>query len=96
MTLFVLAAICFLACSFYVYVLIHWSQETKRLTTTRSAAESQADENGERRRPHVVGSRAATRGGGRFAPRSLWPAAWQSGRAGAGLVVMSANGMCTK
>jgi hypothetical protein len=74
MTLIVLATICLLACAFYVYVLIHWSRDTKRKTTTHSAAENQAGEDGERRRPHVVGSRRAAGGDGRFAARSMLPA----------------------
>jgi len=74
MTLIVLATICLPACAFYVYVLIHWSRDTKRKTTTHSAAENQADEDGERRRPYVVGSRRAAGGDGRFAARSMRPA----------------------
>jgi hypothetical protein len=74
MTLIVLAAICSLACAFYVYALIHWSRDTKRKTKSSSAAENQADENGERIRPYVVGSRRATGRDGRFAARSLRPA----------------------
>ena len=74
MTLIVLAAICLLACAFYVYVLIHWSRDTKRKATTHSAAEKQADVDGERRRPHVVGARRAAGGDGRFAAKSMRPA----------------------
>jgi hypothetical protein len=96
MTLIVLATICLLACAFYVYVLIHWSRDTKRKTTTHSAAENQADEDGERRRPYVVGSGGLQAEMAALRPGQCGLPVWQSGRAVAGLVVMSPSGKCTK
>ena len=71
MSLIVLTAICFLACAFYVYVLIHWMRDTKRKKATHSAGENLADENREPKRPHIIGSRRAPESHGRFAARSL-------------------------
>jgi len=72
MSLFVLTAIGFLACGFYVYVLIHWMQETLRKRTTGSAAEDR--QNREPQGLHIVGSGRATGRQDRFAARSVRPA----------------------
>jgi hypothetical protein len=37
MALIVLAAICLLACIFFLFVLFQWTRDTKRKTTTRAA-----------------------------------------------------------
>jgi hypothetical protein len=43
MNLIVLATLCFLACDFYIYVLIHWFREARRKTTTRSSVVDHAN-----------------------------------------------------
>lgn len=86
MTFIVLTAIGFLACAFYVYVLFHWMRDTKSKRTTRSAAEEQADEKCDPKRPHIVGFRRAAGSNGRFA-------AWSRDNEPK---AMSVNGLRTK
>ena len=57
MTLTVLATICFLACTFYLYVLFQWMRDTKGRNTTRPAMDNEAGEKSEKKRPHIVDSR---------------------------------------
>jgi len=59
MTVIVLAAVGFLACAFFLFVLIQWTRGTKRKTTTRTAVDDAAGESSEKKRPQVVGSRSA-------------------------------------
>jgi hypothetical protein len=80
MGLFVLRAICFLACGFYLFVLVHWIQETHRKRKTRSA--TQARQNREPQGLHIISSGRATRRRGRFPARSVRPtnlALWSRG-----------------
>jgi hypothetical protein len=56
MALIVLVAICFLACVFLLFVLVQWTRDTKRKTTTRPVVENNAGEKGEENRLHAVGS----------------------------------------
>lgn len=44
MNLVVLATLGFLACDFYIYVLIHWIRQTRRKTANRSIVEDQAND----------------------------------------------------
>jgi hypothetical protein len=68
--LVVLTVICLLACAFYVYVLFHWIREMKRKTTTRFAPKTEVNENGNPKRPYIIGSRRATGRHGHFAARA--------------------------
>jgi hypothetical protein len=92
MTLIVLTTIGFLACAFYVYVLVHWMRDTNRKRPTYSAAEDQVDEKCDPKRPHIVDFRRAAGSDGRFVARSLRPASMAERSHDAGLA-MSANGM---
>ena len=44
MNLIVLATLCFLACDFYIYVLIHWIREARRKIAKRSIVEGNAND----------------------------------------------------
>jgi len=77
MILIVLAAVGFLACAFYLFVLFQWTRDTRRKTTTRTAVDDAAGESSEKKRPQVVGSRRAVEKRDRFSGRSRWI---QSGR----------------
>jgi hypothetical protein len=68
----VLAAVGFLACAFFLFVLFQWTRDTKRKTTTRTAVDDAAGESSEKKRPQVVGSRRAADKRGRFSGRSRW------------------------
>jgi hypothetical protein len=57
MALIVLAAICFLACVFLLFVLVQWTRDTKRRTTTRPMLDSEAGPTRKEKRPRIVGSR---------------------------------------
>jgi hypothetical protein len=69
MTLLVLATICFLACAFYVYVLLHWIQDTTRKATTPPSVDKEARERREQKRPRVVSFRRTTEGQDRLRGR---------------------------
>src|SRR5262245_45827291 len=56
MAFIVLVAICFLACVFFLFVLVQWTRETKRKTTTRPVVKNKAGEKREENRRHAVGS----------------------------------------
>ena len=87
MNLIVLATLCFLACEFYIYVLIHWIRETGRKTSTRSSVEDHSDdfEHSAPRRPVTISAGRSTRRQGRFAGR-LAPRAGVAGRSSSGSV----------
>ncbi len=53
MTVIVLAAVGFLACAFYLFVLFQWTRDTKRKVTRVGDATGDTSEN---KRPQVVGS----------------------------------------
>lgn len=57
MAFIVLATICFLACIFYLFVLVQWTQDTKRKTTTRPEVDSKVGETRKEKLPTTVGSR---------------------------------------
>jgi hypothetical protein len=59
MTLIVLAAICFLACVFLLFVLVQWMGDTKRKTTNLPEVDSKAGE--EKRLPAVTSRRTVER-----------------------------------
>jgi TRAP-type C4-dicarboxylate transport system permease small subunit len=63
MTVIVLAAVGFLACAFFFFVLFQWMRDTKRKTTTVDDA---AGETSEKKRPQVVGFRRAVEKRDRF------------------------------
>jgi hypothetical protein len=63
MALIVLAAICFLACVFLLFVLLQWMGDTKRKTTNRPEVDSKA---GEEKRPPAVTSRRTVERRDRF------------------------------
>ncbi len=57
MTFVVLATICFLACVFYLFVLVQWTRDTKRKRTTRLVVDSKEGETREEKLPITGGSR---------------------------------------
>jgi hypothetical protein len=69
MTVIVLAAVGFLACVFFLFVLFQWTRDTRRKTTTVVDA---AGETSEKKRPHIVGSRRTVEKRDRFWGRSRW------------------------
>jgi hypothetical protein len=71
MSLISLRAICFLACGFYLFVLIHWIRETKRNRKIRSSTEAHQDH--EPQGIHVIDSGGATRRRRHLAARSVRP-----------------------
>ena len=72
MTLIVLAAICLLACLFFLFVLIEWTRDAKRKTTTRTAVDDAAGETSEKKRPRIVASRETSEKHDLFSGRSRW------------------------
>lgn len=66
MALIVLAAICFLACVFLLFVLVQWTRDTKRKRTTRPMLDSEVDQTHEEKRPRIVGSRRTVERRDRF------------------------------
>jgi hypothetical protein len=79
----VLTAICFLACGFYLCVLVYWIQETQRKRKTRSATEER--QNREPQDLHIIGSGRATGRQGRFAASSVRPTSVAVRARGSGL-----------
>jgi hypothetical protein len=67
MTVIVLAAVGFLACAFYLFVLFQWTRDTKRKTTTVDDA---AGETSEKKRPRIVASRGSSEERNRFPGKS--------------------------
>ncbi len=57
MALIVLTMICFLACVFFLFVLVQWTRDAKRGRTTRPDVGSEAGETRDEKHLHVVGSR---------------------------------------
>ena len=70
MTVIVLAAVGFLACAFYIFVLFQWTRDTKRKTATRSAEDDVAGETSAMKRPQLVGSRKTPEEHDRFSGKS--------------------------
>ena len=66
MALIVLVTICLLACVFLLFVLVQWTRDTKRKTTTRPDAANNVGEKREEKRPHTVGSRRTAERRDRF------------------------------
>jgi len=66
MALIVLVAICFLACVFLLFVLVQWTRDTKRQTTTRPDAANSVGEKREEKPPKAVDSRGAAERRDRF------------------------------
>ncbi len=62
MALIVLVAICFLACVFLLFVLVQWTRDTKRKTTTRPDAANSVGEKREEKPPKAVDSRGERKG----------------------------------
>ena len=93
MILIVLAAVGFLACAFYLFVLFQWTRDTRRKTTTRTAVDDAAGESSEKKRPQVVGSRRAVESVTAFREGHAGSRAGEVGRAIAGLDATSANGL---
>jgi hypothetical protein len=83
MSRFVLTAMGLLACGFYLYVLIHWMQETLRKKATGSAADDR--QNREPQGLHIVSSERAKGRQDRFAARSVQPASAALRPSGSGL-----------
>ena len=83
MGLIVLRAICFLACGFYLFVLVHWIQETHRKRKTRSATEPR--QNCEPQGLHIIDSGRAIRRRRHFAARSVRPTSLALRSRGSGL-----------
>lgn len=67
MILIVLAAVGFLACAFFLFVLFQWTRDTKRRTTGVGDA---AGDSSEKKLPHVVGSQRTVKKRDRFSRRS--------------------------
>jgi len=61
MTLIVLVTICFLGCGFLLYVLFQWTRESKRKPASRSAIGDEVGQAGQKKQPHIVGSRRAAK-----------------------------------
>jgi hypothetical protein len=55
MALIVFAMFCFLACVFLLFVLVQWTRDAKRKTTTRPPVDSEVGETRDAKRPHIVG-----------------------------------------
>ena len=70
MTVIVLATICLLASVFFLFVLFQWTRDTKRKTTTRTAADDAAGVTGEKKRPQIVGPKRTNEKHDRFMERS--------------------------
>jgi hypothetical protein len=58
----VLAAICFLACAFYLYVLAQGMPEKERKTTTRPAVDNEASARSKKKLAPAAGSRKSAEG----------------------------------
>jgi hypothetical protein len=56
MTLIALAAICLIACGFFLFVLIQWTRDARRKTITRTAVDDAAGRTNEKKL-HIVGPR---------------------------------------
>ncbi|SRR6266851_4886546 len=67
MTVIVLAAVGFLACAFFLFVLFQWTRDTKHKTTT---VDNAAGDKSEKKRPQVVGSQRTVEKRDRFSGRS--------------------------
>ena len=76
MTVIVLAAVGFLACAFYLFVLFQWTRDTKRKVTRLGDATGDTSEN---KRPQVVGSQRTVEERDAFAERSRRIQRTQSG-----------------
>jgi hypothetical protein len=72
MALIVLAAICFLACIFLLFVLFQWTRDSKRKTTTRTAAGGAAGKTEENKRLQIVSPRRNIEKQDRFSGSSRW------------------------
>jgi len=84
MILIVLAAICLLACVFFLFVLFQWTRDPKRKTTTRTAVDDAAGETCEKKRPRIVASRETSEKHDRFSGRSRWVRSRSSQSGGCG------------
>jgi hypothetical protein len=87
MALIVFAMICFLAWGFLLFVLVQWTQDAKRKTTTRPLVDREAGETRETKRPHIVGAGkgVAGREGAKGEPRRAADAVTEpSSRRGSG------------
>src|SRR5882724_9888422 len=54
MILIVLAAVGFLACAFFLFVLFQWTRDTKRKTTTRTAVRDADGETSKKNHPQII------------------------------------------
>ena len=70
MTLIVLTTICLLASGFFLFVRFQWTRDSKRKTTTRTAADDAAGEANENKRLQIVGSQRTVEKRDRSAGRS--------------------------
>jgi hypothetical protein len=70
MDLIVLAAICFLACVFLLFVLFQWTRDSKRKTTTRTAAGGAAGKTEEKKHLRIVSPRRNIEKQDRYSERS--------------------------
>ena len=95
MTLIVLAAICLIACGFFLFVLIQWTRDAGRKTITRTAVDDAAGRTNEKKL-HIVGPRRNIEVPDSASGSSCWSLVSEDVRAVADLDAASANGLLTR